>query len=86
MLMNDKSLGIKESTGEEGNIVVYQDRGLLTGFYQLDRSNGIIGTGTVDYLTSDFSSKRIEFFTDSVVAFADSLNIERSEMGFCHLR
>ena len=81
MLMNDKSLGIKESTGEEG-ISLYQDRGLLTGFYQLDRSNGVIGTGTVDYLTSDFSSKRIEFFTDSVVAFADSLNIERSEMGF----
>lgn len=81
MLMNDKSLGIKESTGEEG-ISLYQDRGRLTGFYQLDRSNGIIGTGTVDYLTSDFSSKRIEFFTDSVVAFADSLNIERSEMGF----
>ena len=81
MLMSDKSLGIKESTGEEG-ISLYQDRGRLTGFYQLDRSNGIIGTGTVDYLTSDFSSKRIEFYRDSVVAFADSLNIERSEMGF----
>ena len=60
MLMNDKSLGIKESPVKKASLYI-RDRGRLTGFYQLDRSNGIIGTGTVDYLTSDFSSKRIEF-------------------------
>jgi len=81
ILMDDKSLGLRENTGDEG-ISLYRDKGRLTGSYQLDRRDGILGTGTVDYLTSDFSSKRIEFYKDSVVAFADSLNIDRSEMGF----
>lgn len=81
ILMGDKSLGLRENTGE-GGISLYRDKGRLTGSYQLDRRDGILGTGTVDYLTSDFSSKRIEFYKDSVVAFADSLNIDRSEMGF----
>ena len=71
-------MGLRENTEE---VSLYRDKGRLTGSYQLDRRDSIWGL-ELWIISLQTSLPNVLSFIKILVAFADSLNIDRSEMGF----
>ncbi len=73
-LQNDKSLGFLYDI-PEGGVELFEGRGVMNN--QISMSNsGLKGHGTLNYLTSSFLSDEINIFPDSVVATAQTFNVE----------
>ncbi|HJX70706.1 MAG TPA: hypothetical protein VJ346_02105 [Bacteroidales bacterium] len=78
-LQNDKSLGFKHSTPEEG-IPLYGGKGIFKNEFGISNS-GLWGKGIIEYLTSATHSDDIVFYPDSTNAHATSFTIAKTSDG-----
>ncbi|NTV83748.1 MAG: NAD(P)-binding protein, partial [Bacteroidales bacterium] len=79
VIKENNSLGFDMDIPEEG-IDVYEEKGML--FDSISLSNdGLVGIGTLNFLTSTIKSKEIRMYPDSVIVHADTFSMEKDDKG-----
>jgi len=79
IIQENNSLGFKMNIPEEG-VEIYDGKGRI--FDQINMSNeGLIGSGTLKYLTSTTKSDDYKFFPDSMLTTASTFEIAEDESG-----
>lgn len=78
-ILPDLSLGFNNTTPPAG-LALYKDGGKYQGDIALN-FNGLSGNGKINHLTSEFSSKGIMFYLDSLKAVADTFHIAKTTEG-----
>lgn len=78
-LQPDRSLGLVHPTGPDG-MALYQGKGKFYNNIMLSNA-GLMGDGTITYITSTTASKAFNFFPDSTLAVSNAFNIAIRQTG-----